>query len=144
MVDETQIRKILREIRTLAVVGCSKVPAKDAHRVPKYMQMDGYRIIPVTPTATAIRGETAYPTLCAAARRAAAMSASISPRMLTAAGGASNFAVVTASDHARRRDSGTTPTRNGWDTPRSILTVGLIPANVCTGTSIQLDPSWGN
>src|SRR5207247_6484002 len=83
-------------------------------------------------------------TLGPPARRAAAMRASISPRMLTGAGGALTFAVVTASDHDRRRDSGTTPTRNGWETPRSILTVGLIPANVCTGTSIQPDPSWGN
>ncbi len=63
MVDETQIRKILGEIRTIAVVGCSKDPAKDAHRVPKYMQMNGYRIIPVNPTATEILGEKAYTSL---------------------------------------------------------------------------------
>src|SRR5438046_10690485 len=63
MVDETQIRKILGEIRTIAVVGCSKDPAKDEHRVPKYMQMNGYRIIPVNPTATEILGEKAYPSL---------------------------------------------------------------------------------
>src|SRR5947208_16422771 len=63
MVDETQIRKILGEIRTIAVAGCSKDPAKDAHRVPKYMQMNGYRIIPVNPTATEILGEKAYPSL---------------------------------------------------------------------------------
>src|SRR2546430_16415832 len=63
MVDETQIRRILGEIKTIAVVGCSKDPAKDAHRVPKYMQMNGYRIIPVNPTATEILGEKAYPSL---------------------------------------------------------------------------------
>lgn len=63
MLDETQIRKILGEIKTIAVVGCSKDPAKDAHRVPKYMQMNGYRIIPVNPTATEILGEKAYPSL---------------------------------------------------------------------------------
>src|SRR5712692_6250323 len=63
MVDETQIRKILGEIKMIAVVGCSKDPAKDAHRVPKYMQMNGYRIIPVNPTATEILGEKAYPSL---------------------------------------------------------------------------------
>lgn len=63
MVDDTQIRKILEDIKTIAVVGCSKDPAKDAHRVPKYMQMNGYRIIPVNPTATEILGEKAYPTL---------------------------------------------------------------------------------
>src|SRR3989449_5086261 len=63
MVDEMQVRRILGEIKTIAVVGCSKDPAKDAHRVPKYMQMNGYRIIPVNPTATEILGEKAYPSL---------------------------------------------------------------------------------
>src|SRR5438093_11161615 len=63
MVDDTQVKKILTDIRTIAVVGCSKDPARDAHRVPKYMQMSGYRIIPVNPTATEILGEKAYPSL---------------------------------------------------------------------------------
>jgi len=63
MVDDAEILKILSDIRTIAVVGCSKDPAKDAHRVPKYMQMHGYRIIPVNPTATGILGEKAYPSL---------------------------------------------------------------------------------
>src|SRR5436853_1486437 len=63
MAEDTEVRKILERIRTIAVVGCSKDPAKDAHRVPKYMQMHGYRIIPVNPTATEILGEKAYPSL---------------------------------------------------------------------------------
>lgn len=63
MDDDAEIRKILSDIRTIAVVGCSKDPAKDAHRVPKYLQMHGYRIIPVNPTATEILGEKAYPSL---------------------------------------------------------------------------------
>ncbi|HYT00959.1 MAG TPA: CoA-binding protein [Thermoplasmata archaeon] len=61
--DERDVKRILTEIKTIAVVGCSKDPAKDAHRVPKYMQMAGYRIIPVNPTATEILGEKAYPSL---------------------------------------------------------------------------------
>ena len=63
MVDDADLKRILEEIKTIAVVGCSKDPAKDAHRVPKYMQFHGYRIIPVNPTATEILGETAYPSL---------------------------------------------------------------------------------
>src|SRR5437016_10044940 len=63
MAEDTEVRKILERIRTIAVVGCSKDPAKDAHRVPKYMQMHGYRIIPVNPTATEILEEKAYPSL---------------------------------------------------------------------------------
>jgi len=61
--DDDRILTILREMKTIAVVGCSKDPAKDAHRVPKYMQMQGYRIVPVNPTATEILGEKAYPSL---------------------------------------------------------------------------------
>src|SRR5437764_5097583 len=63
MKDDATIRKILTTIRTIAVVGCSKDPTKDAHRVPKYMQQHGYRILPVNPTATEILGEKAYPSL---------------------------------------------------------------------------------
>ena len=63
MANDSNIREILGDIKTIAVVGCSKDPAKDAHRVPKYMQMHGYRIIPVNPTATEILGEKAYPSL---------------------------------------------------------------------------------
>lgn len=61
--DDEEIRSILTEVKTIAVVGSSKDPAKDAHRVPKYLQMHGYRIIPVNPTATEILGEAAYPAL---------------------------------------------------------------------------------
>lgn len=63
MDDDDRIRTILREMKTIAVVGCSKDPAKEAHRAPKYMQMHGYRIIPVNPTATEILGEKVYPSL---------------------------------------------------------------------------------
>ena len=63
MSEDAEVREILQTLRTIAVVGCSKDPAKDAHRVPKYMQMHGYRIFPVNPTATEILGEKAYPSL---------------------------------------------------------------------------------
>jgi predicted CoA-binding protein len=58
-------REILERYRTIAVVGCSKDPSKDAHTVPAYMQSQGYRILPVNPTATEILGEKAYPNLSA-------------------------------------------------------------------------------
>lgn len=56
---------ILRNYRTIAVVGLSKDPSKDAHTVPAYMKSMGYRVIPVNPTATEILGERAYPNLSA-------------------------------------------------------------------------------
>jgi len=62
---ETSIREILLRYRTIAVVGCSKDPSKDAHTVPAYMQSRGYRILPVNPTASEILGEKAYPSLSA-------------------------------------------------------------------------------
>jgi len=63
MVDDATLRKILLDTRTIAVVGCSKDPLKEAHRVPAYLQANGYRIIPVNPTADTILGETAFKSL---------------------------------------------------------------------------------
>ncbi len=57
--DDTQIRKILAESKTIAVVGCSRDPAKPAHYVPAYLQAHGYKIIPVNPGADEILGEKA-------------------------------------------------------------------------------------
>jgi predicted CoA-binding protein len=63
MVDTATLYRILKEARTIAVVGCSKDPTKDAHKIPKYLQENGYRIIPVNPTADMILGEKAYKSL---------------------------------------------------------------------------------
>jgi predicted CoA-binding protein len=50
------IADLLRSAKTIAVVGMSANPEKDAHTVPKYMAEHGYRIIPVNPNATEILG----------------------------------------------------------------------------------------
>jgi len=55
--------EVLRKSKTIAVVGASRDPGKEAHSVPLYMKERGYRIIPVNPTASEIMGETAYPSL---------------------------------------------------------------------------------
>jgi signal transduction histidine kinase/predicted CoA-binding protein len=60
---DAQLRQILDSTRTIAVVGMSERPDAPAHSVPAYLQERGYQIIPVHPTATAIRGEKAYPRL---------------------------------------------------------------------------------
>ncbi len=57
--NDEQVRRILRETKTVAVVGCSRDPAKPAHYVPAYLQAHGYKIIPVNPTADEILGERA-------------------------------------------------------------------------------------
>ncbi len=63
MVDNATLFKILTEAKTIAVVGASKNPDKDAHKIPEYLQEHGYRIIPVNPTADEILGERAYKSL---------------------------------------------------------------------------------
>lgn len=60
MTEEDTIREILSRAQTVAVVGCSRDPAKDAHTVPKYLQEHGYRIVPVNPFADEILGEKVY------------------------------------------------------------------------------------
>jgi uncharacterized protein len=55
--------EVLKKCKTIAVVGASKNPEKEAHTVPNYLKTQGYRIIPVNPTATEILGEKAYPSL---------------------------------------------------------------------------------
>ncbi len=55
---------ILTMARTIAVVGLTDRPARDDHRVARYLQAHGYRIVPVNPTLLGpILGETVYPDL---------------------------------------------------------------------------------
>ena|SRR5687767_714571 len=51
---------ILHRARTIAVVGLSTSPFKDAHRIPAMMQQLGYRVIGVHPTADELLGAPAY------------------------------------------------------------------------------------
>lgn len=55
--------RILRQYRTIAVVGLSTNPDKAAHSVPAAMQAAGFRVIPVHPSAEEILGERAYRSL---------------------------------------------------------------------------------
>src|SRR5215468_10415163 len=55
--------QILREARTIAVVGASRDRTKTAHSVPQQIQRHGWRIVPVNPFASEIFGERSYPTL---------------------------------------------------------------------------------
>ena len=57
------IPQILEEVSVIAVVGLSTQPYKEAHRVPAYMQAQGYRVIPVNPHADEILGEEVYRSL---------------------------------------------------------------------------------
>ncbi len=59
--EDEEIREVLAKYSTVAVVGCSRDPAKDAHTVPKFVQERGYRVIPVNPFVEEILGERTYP-----------------------------------------------------------------------------------
>ena len=58
-----EIRSILEKYKTIAVVGLSKDPAKDSHKVAKYLKTKGDRIIPINPSADVILGEKCYKSL---------------------------------------------------------------------------------
>ncbi len=57
------VAKIIQEAHTIAVVGLSSNPQRPSHSVAKYLQEQGYRIIPVNPNETQVLGEKAYPDL---------------------------------------------------------------------------------
>jgi predicted CoA-binding protein len=58
--DPEVIDNILDEIRTIAVVGLSSDETRASYGVSRYMQTNGYRIIPVNPNETNVLGERAY------------------------------------------------------------------------------------
>ena len=63
---ETQmdlVEEQLRNSKTIAVVGLSDNPERISYGVSKYMQSQGYRIIPVNPMIEEALGEKSYPDL---------------------------------------------------------------------------------
>ncbi len=58
-----EIGDVLKKYRNVAVVGLSKDKDKDSHRVAAFLKKNGFRIIPINPTATEILGEESYPSL---------------------------------------------------------------------------------
>jgi uncharacterized protein len=58
-----QIAQLLRSAKIIAVVGLSADPTRPSHGVARALQRFGYRIIPVTPNAEVVLGETAVPGL---------------------------------------------------------------------------------
>ncbi|QYR23656.1 CoA-binding protein [Paenibacillus sp. sptzw28] len=58
-----EIKRILEQSNTIAVVGLSDKPERTSYMVSEAMQAKGYRIIPVNPNADSILGEKSYPSL---------------------------------------------------------------------------------
>src|SRR4029079_7086237 len=59
----SQIKEVLENAKTIAVVGLASSPLRPSYGVSAYMQQQGYRIIPVNPTISDALGEKAYATL---------------------------------------------------------------------------------
>jgi predicted CoA-binding protein len=60
---DAELRGVLSSARTIAVVGLSDKPDRDSNEVARYLQSQGYRIVPVNPMLTEVLGEKAYPSL---------------------------------------------------------------------------------
>jgi predicted CoA-binding protein len=61
--DIPTLRRILRDCRTIAVVGLSAEWHRPSYFAAKYMQQHGYRIVPVNPRYDEVLGERCYPSL---------------------------------------------------------------------------------
>ena len=58
--DISSLRRILKDCRTIAVVGLSAEWHRPSYFAAKYMQQHGYRIVPVNPKYAEILGEKSY------------------------------------------------------------------------------------
>ena len=58
--DDEALREIYADTKTIAVVGASASEEKAAHTVPRYLQRQGFRVVPVNPRGGEILGEKVY------------------------------------------------------------------------------------
>ena len=58
--DDEELKQIYADTKTIAVVGASANEEKAAHTIPRYLQRNGYKVIPVNPRGGEILGEKVY------------------------------------------------------------------------------------
>ena len=61
--NQQEIKEIFKEVKTIAVLGLSPKTEKASHRVAKYLQAVGFKIVPVYPKEETILGEKVYRSL---------------------------------------------------------------------------------
>ena len=61
--NDKDIKRLLLNYSTIAVLGLSPKPARDSNMVARYLKDQGYKIIPVRPAQKEILGERAYASL---------------------------------------------------------------------------------
>ncbi len=59
----TEIHTILKDARTIAVVGLSAHAARTSHKIADYLKKAGYRIVPVNPHHDVLLDEKSYPSV---------------------------------------------------------------------------------
>ncbi len=62
-VQTPDLQSVLETAETIAVVGCSATPTRTSHKIARYLQARGYRIVPINPNYDEVLGETCYPEL---------------------------------------------------------------------------------
>ncbi len=66
MNDPAIIDEMLQTARTIAVVGMSDKPHRASHNIGRYLDANGYRVLPVNPALSQVLGMPCYPDLDAA------------------------------------------------------------------------------
>jgi len=61
--EDDDIKDLLENARTIAIIGLSPKPDRDSNKVAKYLKDNGYSIIPVRPGQKEILGQSVYATL---------------------------------------------------------------------------------
>ena len=61
--DKNDIKEIFNSVKIIAVLGLSPDETKPSHRVAKYLQEQGFKIVPVYPKEETILGEKVYRSL---------------------------------------------------------------------------------
>jgi hypothetical protein len=63
MMNDEAIKELLETSKTIAVIGASNNPGRASLGVSRFLQRQGYRVIPVNPNETEVLGERAYASL---------------------------------------------------------------------------------